>query len=101
LSFRHEVREADLDFGSLKLGEKDADLARALGLSLRLAHSLSASLPGALSQTKLTTERDAVTLTLSPALKNLNAPIIEKRLAAVASVLGLRAELQFGDVESD
>jgi hypothetical protein len=42
-----------------------------------------------------------LTLTLSPALKNLNAPIIQKRLAAVATVLGLEASLQFGDVEID
>lgn len=101
LSFRHEVRDADMSFGSPQLGAKDANLARALGLSLRLAHSLSASLPGALSQTKLTAEPNKLTLTLSPALKNLNAPIIQKRLAAVATVLELEASLQFGDVEID
>ena len=40
-------RTEDLMAAKKKLSTKDADLARALGLSLRLAHSLSASLPGA------------------------------------------------------
>ncbi|MBT5517797.1 MAG: Ppx/GppA family phosphatase [Rhodobiaceae bacterium] len=101
LSFRHEVRETELDLGDLKLSAKDDALARALGLSLRLAHSLSASLPGALPQTKLKAGRHKLTLTLSPALQNLNAPIIEKRLAAVAKALGLAPVLEFGDVETD
>lgn len=101
LSFRHKVGDANRGVGELKLSTKDADLARALGLSLRLAHSLSASLPGALSQTKLKAGRHKLKLTLSPALKNLNAPIIDKRLGAVAQVLGLEPELKFGDVEAD
>jgi exopolyphosphatase/guanosine-5'-triphosphate,3'-diphosphate pyrophosphatase len=93
LSCRHELRGPQLsqtpDFGALSLTPTDDRLARALGLSQRLAHSLSASLPGVLAQTKLKVGRKKVKLTISPALGDLAAPIIEKRTAALAEALQL------------
>ena len=89
LAFRHEMREEDLVSNGPQLGEADEKLARGLGLAMRLAHSLSASLPGVLPQTRLKAGRRKLKLTLSPQLHPLNAPIIEKRLAAVAAMLDL------------
>ncbi len=94
LAFRHETREEDLVSNGPQLGEADEKLARGLGLSMRLAHSLSASLPGVLPQTRLRAGRRKLKLTLSPQLHALNAPIIEKRLAAVAAMLELEPVLR-------
>jgi exopolyphosphatase/guanosine-5'-triphosphate,3'-diphosphate pyrophosphatase len=94
LSYRHEMRDTETesapDFGALSLTPTDDKLARALGLSQRLAHSLSASLPGVLAQTKLKVGRVKLKLTISPALANLAAPIIDKRMAALAEALDLQ-----------
>jgi hypothetical protein len=46
-------------------------------------------LPGVLAQTKLKVRRKKVKLTISPALGDLAAPIIEKRTAALAEALQL------------
>lgn len=94
LSYRHEMRDTEAesapDFGALSLAPTDDKLARALGLSQRLAHSLSASLPGVLAQTKLKVGRVKLKLTISPALADLAAPIIDKRMAALAEALDLQ-----------
>jgi exopolyphosphatase/guanosine-5'-triphosphate,3'-diphosphate pyrophosphatase len=94
LCYRHELRGNELrgnefDFGALRLAPKDDNLARALGLSQRLAHSISASLPGVLPKTKLKAGREKLKLTISPELSDLTAPIIDKRLGALAEALGL------------
>lgn len=99
LSFRHEVREEKHGLNGMSLPERDDDLARAFGLTLRLAHSLSASLPGVLPETRLKAGRNKLKLTLSKDQKALNGPIIEKRLRLVADTLGLEPALQFGRLD--
>ena len=101
LSYRHELRNEDADFGSLNLTETDDQIARALGLSLRLAHSLSASLPGVLPKTKLKVGKNKLKLFISPELSDLIAPIIEKRLAILADTLGLEPKVKLRDIEAD
>lgn len=98
LAFRHELRPTPSDDAPLKLSGEDDRLARALGLSLRLAHSLSASLPGVLPQTLLKAGRKKLKLTISPQLQSLNAPIIEKRLGALAEMMDLQPVLFIKDV---
>ena len=95
LAFRHEVaHEREVAFGNFDFDPQDVALAKALGLSFRLAHSLSASLPGMLPQTRLQAEGKKLRLEIDPAQKDIVGPIIEKRLAAVADELGLQAELK-------
>ncbi len=89
LSYRHEMQDAGAGFGKFNLAGRDERLAQALGLSLRLAHSLSASLPGVLMKTKLKVGHDKLRLIIDPSISDLAAPIIEKRLKAVASALAL------------
>lgn len=89
LSYRHELQDEVTNFGKLNLTSRDERLARALGLSLRLAHSLSASLPGVLMKTKLKVGRRKLKLIMDASLSDLAAPIIEKRLKAVADMLDL------------
>jgi exopolyphosphatase/guanosine-5'-triphosphate,3'-diphosphate pyrophosphatase len=101
LSYRHELRHEEMDFGSLNLAENDDRIARALGLSLRLAHSLSASLPGVLPKTKLKVGKHKLKLIISPQLSDLIAPIIEKRLAILADTLGLEPKVKLRELKSD
>ena len=97
LAFRHETGIDSHPIAKPALSEMDDRLARSLGLSFRLAHSLSASLPGALPKSRLKAGRKKLKLTLSPELQNLNAPIIEKRLAVLAETLQLQPVLRFRD----
>lgn len=99
LSFRHEVSEQDANFDALRLSPHDDRLAQAFGLSLRLAHSLSASLPGVLPSTRLKASSDKMKLTLSEQHVDLNGPIIEKRLRVTAEALGLDGDLRVGELE--
>lgn len=99
LSFRHEVKQGKPEYGPLTLSPQDDGLAQAFGLALRLAHSLSASLPGALPQSRLKAGRRKLTLTLSPEQAMLNGPIIEKRLRAVAQAMQLEPVLKSGKLD--
>ena len=99
LAYRHEVQGEGPGFGKLNLSSRDEKLAKALGLSLRLAHSLSASLPGVLPKTKLKVGRNRLKLSIDPSLSDLSAPIIEKRLKAVAEVLGLEPVVKIRDLD--
>lgn len=99
LIHRHELRGDEPDFGTLNLSANDERLARVLGLSQRLAHSLSASLPGVLPQTRLKAGRNKLKLYISPQLSDLSAPIIEKRLAAVAAELDLMPSLRLEEAD--
>ena len=94
LSYRHEGNVPQSFGGALELSKSDQCLARAMGLSFRLAHSLSASLPGALPMTQLRAGRKFLTLTIDPSRAELFGPIISKRLAAVAVELDLLARVE-------
>ncbi|NBR79801.1 MAG: hypothetical protein EBT71_07180, partial [Alphaproteobacteria bacterium] len=89
LAHRHEVNEEWDDFGPLALSENDDRLARALGLSFRLAHSLSASLPGLLPHTRLRAGKKKLRLRIDPSQEALMGPIIQKRMTVLANELGL------------
>ena len=97
MAFRHETGIDSHPIAKPVLSEMDDRLARSLGLSFRLAQSLSASLPGAVPKSRLKAGRKKLKLTLSSELQNLNAPIIEKRLAVLAETLQLQPVLRFRD----
>jgi exopolyphosphatase/guanosine-5'-triphosphate,3'-diphosphate pyrophosphatase len=99
LAFRHEVKEDKHGLDAMRLPPADEALARAFGLSLRLAHSLSASLPGVLPDTRLKAGRKKLKLTLSKQQAALNGPIIDKRLRLVADILGLEPVLRLGKLD--
>ena len=99
LAYRHEVDGGETKYGPLDLCPSDRRLARAMGLGFRLAHSLSASLPGALPMTRLTAGRNYLTLKIDPSRSELMGPIISKRLAAVASELDLKPRLEIKPVK--
>ena len=97
LAARHEARHEMLNLNGVDLAAQDDALAQALGLSLRLAHSLSASLPGVLQQTRLDAQPTKLVLTLTRGLAALNAPIIEKRLGVLANMMGLQPVIEERD----
>ena len=67
------------------------DRAKALGRALRLGAMLSASTPGALAEARLERDEGAVALKLGPGLAGLEGQVVERRLAALASALGISA----------
>lgn len=99
LSFRHEVKEDRHALDTMRLPHADEALAQAFGLSLRLAHSLSASLPGVLPDTRLKAGQKKLKLTLAETQSALNGPIIEKRLRVAADAMGLEPVLTFGRLD--
>lgn len=99
LSFRHEAKEDKHVLPGMNLTPHDDKLAQAFGLSLRLAHSLSASLPGVLPDTRLKAGRKKLKLTISKNQKALNGPIIEKRLRVAAATMDLEAVLKLGQLD--
>jgi len=98
LAHRHEVANEGEDFGPLRLSGNDDRLARALGLSFRLAHSLSASLPGLLPHTRLRAGKNKLRLRIDPSQQALMGPIIHKRLAVLANELGLEPKIKIEPV---
>ncbi len=100
LSYRHEVEDSWYGANRLSLKPEDEKLARAFGLCLRLAHSLSASLPNLLPLTQLTFGKDKLVLTIDPSQAELLGPIIDNRLERVASVLGLTSQVELAPVEN-
>jgi exopolyphosphatase/guanosine-5'-triphosphate,3'-diphosphate pyrophosphatase len=101
LSFRHEIHSLPEMASRLQLSPKDGKLAQAFGLSLRLAHSLSASLPELLPLTRLQARDDVLTLTMDPSLGELRGPIIDNRLRRVADALQMRSHVEMKSVELD
>lgn len=93
LAHRHEIE----DEGKILLGLPrftDAENAgKILGLSFRLAHSLSASMPGVLLKTKIKVESKELILDVRNAPSALIAPIIESRLLRLAQAMGRTPKL--------
>jgi exopolyphosphatase/guanosine-5'-triphosphate,3'-diphosphate pyrophosphatase len=100
LSYRHEVGEGWYGANQLSLAPEDEKLAQAFGLCLRLAHSLSASLPNLLPLTKLTFGAGKVVLTIDPSQAELLGPIINNRLSRIAQVLGLDSQVDLAPVKN-
>ncbi|MGI9439329.1 MAG: exopolyphosphatase [Parvibaculales bacterium] len=97
LSYRHELHSDEANLGRLNLSATDDRLARALGLAQRLAHSLSASLPGVLPKTRLKVGDQKLKLIVSSKMQDLLAPIIDKRLANLADALALKPAVELRD----
>ena len=70
--------------------------ARLVGAALRVAHMISAAMPNVINHTPLHYENDRLVLTLPPALRDLSAPQLEKRLSALAAQLERKAEIRVG-----
>lgn len=94
LAYRHEISDERETLHHLSQNAEAARLGKILGLSFRLAHSLSASLPGVLGRTRLRRRGDRLILDLRDLPEKLYAPIIENRLAKLSQVLGLTPEVK-------
>ena len=95
LAIRHEIDDTVRDFGVLSLSQKDLRLAHGFGLSLRLAHSLSTSLPGLLPHTRLKLKDGKMILAIDNAFRAFDGPILDKRLATAAKMFGLKPVVEF------
>ena len=74
--------------------ESEAVSARALGLALRLGHTISGGLMANLEGVSLTAEGGGLKLrATSPTARDLIGLVVEKRLQALAGALSLRAEI--------
>jgi len=94
LAYRHEINEDPIILGHLPMHAEAARLGKMLGLAFRLAHSLSASLPGILKQTSLKRKGNRLVLDMRHTRQDLYAPIIENRLAKLSQAMGLQAEIR-------
>lgn len=82
---------ADVEEALGLLGAPAKARAKALGRALRLGAMLSASTPGALAEADLDATADMLSLRLRPGLSGLAGQVVERRLAALASALGIAA----------
>ena len=94
LAYRHEIDDVKALFNGLPKYKNAQELGKILGLSFRLAHSLSASMPGMLTKSELIRTADKLTLILGDTEPSLMAPIIEKRLAKLAQAMNLAPEIK-------
>ena len=92
LAWRYDVGHAPIDVG-IRPAAGNKRRARALGLSFRLAHALSTSLPGLLPHSRLKVGKRKLRLEIDPSQKALLAPIITKRLDLLAAALRLEAKI--------
>lgn len=93
---RHEGRgEPDL-LGDLTgmMNEKENNRALVLGLALRLAFTLCGATTGLLPRTRLSVNKNFVTLTLDRKDEALTGEVVEKRLNALARTLGRKGEIK-------
>lgn len=94
LAYRHEQNSSDGLFSKVPKDFAEYKYGQALGLSFRLAHSLSASLPGVLPKIGLKRSSKYLTLDLRDINPDLVAPIIEKRLRKITDLLELKMRLK-------
>lgn len=72
------------------LGSQQAERALALGLALRLAHTLSGGAPRLLSRATLICDDEELQLTLPGDLALLSGDVVDRRLRALAHAFGRR-----------
>ncbi len=77
------------------LTDEDLVRARALGRAMRLAYNLSGAVAGLLPQTSLVLDDKSVTLNVGQARGSLSGESVNKRLSALANVLGLSSQVGF------
>ena len=93
---RHEGRGEPDMLGDLTgmMTEKENNRALVLGLALRLAFTLCGATIGLLPRTKLSVNKNLVTLTLDRKDQALNGEVVEKRLNALARALNRKGEVK-------
>lgn len=79
------------------LTEEQIELAQKIGLALRLAHTLTGGTAGALHNAELTVDDGALTLTLGPAIADLNGETVLRRLEALAKAMGSASAIKLRD----
>ena len=94
LAYRHEQNSGGGFLAKVPNDWPEFRRGQVLGLSFRLAHSLSASLPGVLPKIRLKRTAKYLTLDLRDIEPNLVAPIIENRLRKVANLLELKIRIE-------
>jgi exopolyphosphatase/guanosine-5'-triphosphate,3'-diphosphate pyrophosphatase len=75
------------------LTEQEVADSALLGLALRLAYTLCGGALSLLDAASLTRDRDRVILRIAPEFADLLVDVVERRLEAVAKLLGLSAEI--------
>lgn len=75
------------------IAEDDRREAEAVGRAMRLGAMLTGSVSGLLNRSRLTRTDDELVLTLEPGVASLAGERVERRLAALANVLGLAPRL--------
>lgn len=76
------------------LDEEGHKRARVMGVALRLAFTLCAVSPGVLPYTRLVVKRDLLRLDVQNSHRAFVGEIVEKRMAALAKVLGLKSDIR-------
>lgn len=85
-----DLNGARLDSVRGMLGSQQLDRALALGLALRLAHTLSGGAPRLLSRATLICDDEELQLTLPGDLALLSGDVVDRRLRALAQAFGRR-----------
>ena len=78
------------------LDESRREEARVIGVALRLAYTVSAGVAGVIGQSRLKRDGHTVTLIVPKKRPLFAGDVIERRLNALARVLGLKAALKTG-----
>lgn len=81
------------------LDEEQLQRMEAIGLGLRLAHTLSGSAPGVLSRTKLLVIDDDLVMALPNRSETYDSETVRRRFKTFARHVGLRARMMAGDKE--
>lgn len=98
LAHRHEVNNALPLLAGLPRFAEAERAGRILGLCFRLAHSLTASMPGMLPLTQLSFSAADITLDLRRLPPALYAPIVENRLQHLAEAIGVKPVILLPEV---
>lgn len=85
-----DINGARLDSVRGMLNPQQAERALALGLALRLAHTLSGGAPRLLSRATLICDDEELQLTLPDDLAMLSGDVVDRRLRALAQAFGRR-----------
>lgn len=93
LAHRHEVHSALPILRDLPRYPEAERAGHILGLSFRLAHSLSASMPGKLNLSQLNLDASEIILDLRRMPPALFAPIVENRLKYLADIIGVKPRI--------
>lgn len=88
-----DVNGVRLDSVRVMLSPQQAERALALGLALRLAHTLSGGAPRLLARATLTCDDEELVLALPDDLALLSGDVVERRMKALAQAFGKRPRI--------